>query len=198
MLIQKGKFLKFISLSGLLDAAGIAPVLLLFVLAWLGPARLQAAPAQQAQPSAGPARQATGPARQAAPHAVAIEFYGWYLETLSADQDPLSDRHAVFGNYVAQDLVARLVERLRRKRAPATDYFLQSPGYQTAWRRNVAAVTVSQRASAADVIVTLGHEESPKRVLALSMVLEGGAWKIRQVALAEARSSKSSTEQPVI
>ncbi|QJE00757.1 DUF3828 domain-containing protein [Massilia forsythiae] len=141
------------------------------------------------------------PARPAAPEAVATAFYGWYLDTLSADQDPLSDRHAVFSNYVAQALVARLVARLNGGGAPERDYFLQSPGYRSAWRGHVAATTVRRRAGAADVIVTLGEDGGAKRVLALAMVLEDGAWKVRQVALAEARSTESqesSTEQPGI
>jgi hypothetical protein len=141
-----------------------------------------------------------------APDAVATEFYGWYLDTLAADQDPLSDRHATFNNYVARELTTRLIDRLNARLnarlsgrgVPDTDYFLQSPGYQSTWRRHVAATTVRQRGRSADVIVTLGEEGGAKRVLALAMVLEAGTWKIRQVVLAEARPSKSSPGQSVI
>jgi len=179
MLILKGKFLKlkFVPLLGAL--------LMLAVLTWMGIAQVQAAPL-----------------RQASPDAVAAEFYGWYLDTLGADQDPLSDRHATFTDYVARELTARLAERLSLGpsggSAPATDYFLQSPGYQSAWRQHVAATTVRQRGDGADVIVTLGSEEGAKRVLALAMVREAGSWKIRQVVLAEARPAKSSAEQTAI
>jgi hypothetical protein len=115
-----------------------------------------------------------------APDAVAAEFYGWYLETLSADQDPLSDRYDTFTRYVTKYLAA---------------------SYRPAWLRNVHAATMRQRAGAADVLVTLGggdgHEDSgPRQVLALSMVLENGAWKIRQVTALDA--ARSSAEQPVI
>jgi hypothetical protein len=136
-----------------------------------------------------------------APDAVAAEFYGWYLETLSADQDPLSDRYDTFTRYVTKDLAARLVERLQGGRVPRSDYFTQSASYRPAWLRNVHAATMRQRAGAADVLVTLGggdgHEDSgPRQVLALSMVLENGAWKIRQVTALDA--ARSSAEQPVI
>ncbi len=180
MLILKGKFLKY-KFASMLGA-----LLMLAALAWMDVAQVQAAPRQ-----AGP--------RQASPDAVAAEFYGWYLDTLGADQDPLSDRHATFNNYVARELTARLSERLSLSpsggSAPSTDYFLQSPGYQSAWRQHVAATVVRQRGDGADVIVTLGSEDGAKRVLALAMVREAGSWKIRQVVLAEARSSKSSLEQ---
>jgi hypothetical protein len=174
MLILKGNFV----FSKLL--AGIGAVLMLTALTWMGARQAQAAPTAQTPPDV-----------------VAAEFYGWYLETLGADQDPLSDRHATFNNYVARELVARLVERVRLQggRVPDTDYFLQSAGYQPGWQRHVAATTVRQRGGGADVIVTLGEDAGPRRVLALSMVQEAGIWKIRQVVLAEARVPKSSAEQ---
>jgi hypothetical protein len=179
MLILKGKFLisKF---AGMLFG-GCAALLMLAALAWMGADQVQAAPP-----------------RQLAPDAVAAEFYGWYLDALGADQDPLSDRHATFNNYVARALTARLIARLDGGRVPDSDYFLQSPGYQSAWRRHVAAATVRQRGNGADVIVTLGGEEGAKRVLALAMVLEAGSWKIRQVVLAEARPAGSSPDPSVI
>jgi hypothetical protein len=139
-----------------------------------------------------------------APDAVATEFYGWYLATLSADQDPLSDRYDTFTRYVARELAARLVERLKGGKLPQRDYFTQSASYRPAWQRSVRAATMRQRPGAADVLVTLGDgiEESrgesggPRQVLVLSMVLENGVWKIRQVAVVDAAGS--SPEQPVI
>jgi hypothetical protein len=134
-----------------------------------------------------------------APEVVATEFYGWYLEALSADQDPLSDRYDTFTRYVARELAARLVERLQAGRLPQRDYFTQSASYRPAWQRSVRAATVRQRAGAADVLVTLGDtgiDGGPRQMLALSMVLENGVWKIRQVAAVDA--SGSSAEQPVI
>jgi hypothetical protein len=189
MLILKGKFP--ISKLSSTFAASCAALLMLAALAWMGVTQVQAAPAPRAD---------MGP--NAAPDAVATAFYGWYLDTLGADQDPLSDRHATFNNYVARELTARLIERLdaglKGRRLPDTDYFLQSPGYETAWRHQVAATTVRQRGGGADVIVTLGEEGGPKRVLALAMVLEAGSWKIRQVVLAEARPAGSSPDPSVI
>jgi hypothetical protein len=138
-----------------------------------------------------------------APDAVASEFYGWYLDTLSADQDPLSDRYEVFSRYVAKELSARLIERLQGGKLPQRDYFTQSGSYRVAWQGKVRAATMRLRAGAADVVVTLGdgaegdeNTGGPRQVLALSMVLEGGVWKIRRVAAVDAYGS--SPEQPVI
>jgi hypothetical protein len=104
---------------------------------------------------------------------------------------------------VSRELAARLVERLQGGRVPRSDYFIQSSGYRPAWQRSVRAAIMRQRAGAADVLVTLGDAgaddediRGPGKVLALSMVLENGAWKIRQVAALDA--SRSSAEQPGI
>ena len=133
-----------------------------------------------------------------APDAVAAEFYGWYLETLSADQDPLSDRYDTFTRYVSKDLAARLVDRLRSGHLPENDYFIQAAGYHQAWQRSVHAELVRQSGGSAEVGVTLGKDGGAMRVLGLVMALENGAWKIRHVALVGNDFLKSSADQPVI
>lgn len=172
MLIRKGNFLKiklFIAwLSVLLACAVACPV--------------------QAAPPALPTR----------PDALAAEFYGWYLDTLSADQDPLSDRYDTFTRYVSKDLAARLVERLRSGRLPEADYFIQSAAYRPAWQRSVRAELVRQTGASAEVVVTLGRDGGAMRVLGLVLVQENGAWKIRHVALVGSDFLKSSPGQPVI
>jgi hypothetical protein len=144
------------------------------------------------------AAHANAPAHQRTPDAIAVEFYGWYLDTLSADQDPLSDRYATFTRYVARPLAARLIERLKSGHPPESDYFIQSAGYREAWLRGLRAKLVRERGGTAEVQITLGQDERTMRVLALTMVLEDGAWKIRSVALVGNDVFKSSTEQPVI
>jgi hypothetical protein len=171
MLIRKGNFPKFKSLFG---------PLLGLLLACLFTGSVQAAPSPRA------------------PDTVAAEFYGWYLDALSADQDPLSDRYATFTRYVARPLAARLIERLKSGHPPDSDYFIQAAGYRQAWLRSVQARLVRQRGVIAEVQVTLGREDRTMRVLALTMVLEDGAWKIRTVGLVGNDVFKSSAEQPVI
>jgi len=132
------------------------------------------------------------------PEAVAAEFYGWYLDTLSADQDPLSDRYDTFTRYVSKDLAAHLVERLKSGRLPESDYFIQSAGYRPAWLRSVHAAPVRQSGNSAEVLVTLGKDGGAMRVLGLVMVQENGVWKIRHVALVGSDFLKSSADQSVI
>jgi hypothetical protein len=192
MLILKGNFLILNFLAWLFAACLVALLV-------LGPGNC----AQAAQAADAKAMEAKAPMRapRRAPDAVATEFYGWYLETLSADQDPLSDRYDTFARYVAKELAARLVERLQGGRVPESDYFVQSASYRPTWLRSVRAATMRQRAATADVLVTLGdgsEESGPRQVLALSMVLENGAWKIRQVTSVDTMKSRSSPERPAI
>jgi hypothetical protein len=184
MLILNGKF-PIVNLWALL----LAPLLALLL-------AFGAAPAWAAEGKADLKAEVKTGAR--APDAVATEFYGWYLDTLGADQDPLSDRYDTFIRFVAKELSARLVERLQGGRVPQRDYFTQSASYRPAWQRSVRAATVRQRPGGADVVVTLGdsNDDGPRQVLALSMVLEGGVWKIRRVVAVDAAGS--SLEQPVI
>jgi hypothetical protein len=182
MLIHKGNFLKRKSV-GLLLAAALAGL--------AGP--LPAAP-RAAHAAAATAR---------APEAVAAEFYGWYLETLDADQDPLSDRYERLNTYVAKPLVEQLLKRLQATGAGRTagDYFLQSARIRGAWLRGrVQAVTLRRQANAADVLVTLDGDGDgdAKHELVLAMVLDNGTWKIRQVNRAALDLPESSPGRSII
>lgn len=171
MLIQKGNFLLFKS--------------------WLAGLALLCAGHAWAAGVTG----ASGAPVTAAPDAVAAEFYGWYLDTLAADQDPLSDRYATFTDYVAAALTARLVERIGHGPPPASDYFIQADDYRQAWLRDVSAAVVRRDGATAQVRLTLGREARSRRTLRLDMVLEGGRWKVRDVALASEDVDKSSMER---
>lgn len=140
-----------------------------------------------------PATPAT-PATAAAPDAVATEFYGWYLDTLAADQDPLSDRYATLTGYVGAALTARLVERVGHGPPPASDYFIQAADYRQDWRGSMHAAVVHQGGGTAQVRLTLGQDARARRTLNLAMALEGGRWKIRSVALASDDVDESSME----
>ena len=131
-----------------------------------------------------------------APDTVAAEFYGWYLQTLDADQDPLSDRYERLNAYVAKPLVDQLLKRLQEKTMQAGDYFLQSSRIHGAWLRGrVQAVTLRRQARSADVLVTLDGDGDAKHEVVLTMVLDNGTWKIRHVNRAALESSAS---QPII
>jgi len=211
MLILKGNFNKCVA------RIAVPAVVLTAVLAGAG----AAGQAAWAAPGGAVARAAIR-----APEVVAAEFYGWYLETLAADQDPLSDRHERFAAYVARPLVEQLLQRLQARAGPLTaapdarmpdartpdvatpghgDYFLQTDRIDGACLRSrVRAIAVRQQARAAHVLVTLDMDmdgsdgAGARHQLLLTMVLEGGAWKIRHVNRASVDASGSSPDRPII
>lgn len=134
-----------------------------------------------------------------APETVAAEFYGWYLQTLDADQDPLSDRYDRLNAYVAKPLVDQLVKRLQEQKTAAGDYFLQSQRIHGAWLRGrVQAVTLRRQARSADVLVTLDGDGDAKHEVVLTMVLDNGTWKIRHVNRAALDAAESSISRAAI
>lgn len=185
MLIHKGNVLTRKS-AGLLLAAALAGL--------AGP--LPAASARAVAPAA-----ALRP-----PEAVAAEFYGWYLRTLDADQDPLSDRYDRLKVYVARPLVDQLLKRLQATdagRTAAGDYFLQASRIRGAWlHARVRAVTLRRQARSADVLVTLDGDGDgdgdARHEVVLAMVLDNRVWKIRQVTRAALDLSESSPVRPGI
>jgi hypothetical protein len=180
MLIRKGNFLKRKS-AGLLLAGALAGL--------AGPV-----------PAAAPAAPTAAAVR--APNAVAAEFYGWYLATLDADQDPLSDRYERFTAYVAKPLVDQLLKRLQQASAGPLapgDYFLQSARIQGEWLHGrVHAVTLRRQTRSADVLVTLDSDGDAKHEVVLTMELDNGRWKIRHVNRAALDARESSAGQPII
>jgi hypothetical protein len=187
MLILKGKFL-------MSKRWAVRCAVVCSLLASAGP--LTVAEAQAAGPAPAERASAVQPAR--APDSVAAEFYGWYLEMLFADQDPLSDRHERFTRYVARELTRQLILRMQRPPLPELDYFLQARDYHPAWQQHMRTSVLRRTRDGAEVLLTLGGGEGPARVLVLTMVVENGAWKIRRVAPAGHSASESSAEQPVI
>jgi hypothetical protein len=170
MLIHKGNSLKRKSVSALLAAALVG-------LAGL----------------AGPLPPVHGAALAAAtvraPDAVAAEFYSWFLATLDADQDPLSDRYERLHAYVVQPLVDQLLKRGQG----AGDYFLQSAHLRGAWlRAPVRTTTLRRQARVAAVLVTLDGGGDAQHDVVLTMELDNGTWKIRSVSRAAVDAAESS------
>ncbi|MCS0582168.1 hypothetical protein NX784_11245 [Massilia pinisoli] len=173
MLIHKGNFLKRKSASILLAAA---------LTGFAGPLP----PAHGAAIAAPTVR---------APEAVAAEFYDWFLATLDADQDPLSDRYERLHAYVAQPLVDQLLARGQG----AGDYFLQSSRIRGAWlRAPVRTAVLRRQARTADVLVTLDGGGDAQHDVVLTMALDNGTWKIRSVSRAAVDASESSPGRPGI
>jgi hypothetical protein len=113
------------------------------------------------------------------PEIVLREFYGWYIHTLSRNVDPLKAGKATLKKYVTLRFI-RVIERndkLPEGEGFDADYFLQTQEDASA-AKNIAVSNVAVKGATATAIVTLNEGYPRVRV---SLVQEGGAWKIDNV-----------------
>ena len=116
---------------------------------------------------------------------VANEFYGWYLDSLATDIDPLTDRRKQLATYVAKDLLAEIDRQSRSPDGMSEDYFLKAQDYLDDWQSIRVSSKPTRRGTSKVVIVTLGAHPESRRSLEVTMIRENAAWKIRTVRLAK-------------
>lgn len=121
------------------------------------------------------------------PNLVATEFYGWYLESLASDADPLTSKRAQLATYVSKALLADIDRQRRSPDGMPEDYFLKAQDYLDDWRSHRESSQPIRSRTSRVVIVTLGGAPQSKRSLELTMVSENAAWKIRKVKLLPAK-----------
>lgn len=119
-----------------------------------------------------------------APDLVAKEFYGWYLESLAADTDPLTDQRNQLAKYITKDLLAEIDRQSHSPDGMAEDYFLKAQDYLDDWLSNRVTSKPARHGTSTVVVVTLGATPETRRSLKLTMVREKTSWKIRHVSLA--------------
>lgn len=118
-----------------------------------------------------------------APELVADEFYGWYLNTLAADEDPFAAKREKLATYVSKDLITEIARQISSADGISEDYFLKAQDYLDEWQFARRASKPVRRGSTRILLMTLGSKPENMRTFELSMILENGAWKIRRVKL---------------
>jgi hypothetical protein len=117
------------------------------------------------------------------PELAAAQFYRWYLQSLAINQDPLRLSPVQMSTYVSQGLISELKRRMRRKGLRA-DYFIQAQEYMDDWATDIRVVKPRILGNMATVVVVLGATQETRRRLALTLIMDGGEWKIWMVRLA--------------
>ena len=112
---------------------------------------------------------------------VAEEFYGWYLERLASDVDPLSAEPDKLATYVSNDLINDIRRQITSGDGLSEDYFLKSQDYLDEWRSAHRASKPVRRGGKSVVTMTLGSHTTQAHRLEVSMVRENETWKIRRV-----------------
>ena len=119
---------------------------------------------------------------QAAEQAVSA-FYKWYLHSLAAGREPLSDDRKEISKYVSSSLVREIDKRMNSDEGIDEDYFIKSQDYLDDWERNVVVDKATVDGNQALVPLKLGEAGESRRSFSIALVREAGSWKIRSVQL---------------
>lgn len=132
-----------------------------------------------------------GPANGPTPSDVTRAFYVAYVAGFRSDHDPLLDLVLEGNASVSPLLLADLRARFDDEADPDDDYFLHSPhGVRPCHSVDVEPLRTAP--DDASVTVTLGARRTPPWRLAVSLVRDVGAWRIRSVAPSHASPSRKA------
>ncbi|WP_445231056.1 DUF3828 domain-containing protein [Duganella rhizosphaerae] len=110
-------------------------------------------------------------------------FYEWYLRSLAAGREPLSDDRKEISKYVSRSLVRELEKRMRSDEGMEEDYFIKAQDYLDDWERSVVVDKATVDGEKARAALQLGATGESRRRFSIALVREGGIWKIRSVQL---------------
>ena len=123
------------------------------------------------------------------PEIVVNEFYKWYIHSVSHQIDPLKEGKTTLQKYVTPRFMRKL-ERIAREMAAGGydgDYFLEaqkdypdSPNLEDKWITNMSASKLVVKGATAAVTISFGENGALARER-ISLIQEGGAWKIDDV-----------------
>jgi hypothetical protein len=114
------------------------------------------------------------------PEAATLGFYHWYLGELNANRFPIDKNRTEMRKRVS----ARLAKWLF---SPAysdygADYFIDAQDLDAAWAKTVTVTGGTVKGNTATAVVTFPKSKFfPRKVMTVSLVREGGAWKIDKV-----------------
>ena len=117
------------------------------------------------------------------PEAAVRLFYPWYLGEMMKGRVPFNEER--MRDYVAENTLRDIAFMMNRpnggKRGLQEDYFLQAKDYFDDWADHIAVSEVTIDGDTASALVALGDPAQGTRRLALTLVREGGGWKISRV-----------------
>jgi hypothetical protein len=123
------------------------------------------------------AADASGPG--STPSSMVALFYASYLSQPKTDANPFSDKNSYFRKYMSGALIAEG----SHDGAHEADYFTKSPDHTVNpdWKNKYTIDELSNDGATAKEVLTLGAATASARVLTITVVKEGGTWRIRKV-----------------
>ncbi|MEW6125805.1 MAG: DUF3828 domain-containing protein [Acidobacteriota bacterium] len=115
----------------------------------------------------------------ASPDATVKEFYRWYIEQLSKNIDPLSQKKSTMAKYLTPELLRkapRLIEQMD------ADIFINAQDFDEAWGKHVMIAKLMIQGAKATMNVTLkGSPSFGDSKMRIHMKQIAGVWKIDRI-----------------
>jgi hypothetical protein len=107
-------------------------------------------------------------------------FYRWYVTELIANHQPLENRKEL-KHFATERLITQIDKMRRGPDGLGADYFLDAQDFDNLWAKNIAISNLKVRGSNATADVRLTGKGEMRRRLKVSLVSDGGTWKIDEV-----------------
>jgi hypothetical protein len=114
----------------------------------------------------------------AGPERVIRDFYGWYVQALVANQDPLGKRRGELSRYATARLLREIDKMRKGPDGLDGDYFLDAQDFDRAWAKNINVSHVVTKGTSATADVELkGSAAGTRNCVSRSRRSEGrGRW----------------------
>jgi hypothetical protein len=126
---------------------------------------------------------AAPPDTEKSPATVATDFYRWYVKAIATNRDPIADFPTELSTYVSKSLIAEIRHAMVSEDGLEADYFIQAQDYLDDWSTNARVTRSTIHGSTATIELELGASAETRQRLALTLIREQRAWKIRTVRL---------------
>lgn|GEM_PF-5721755 len=111
------------------------------------------------------------------PSGTVAMFYASYLPLLSSNSDPLKGKPAFFQKLLSNALMTEIAKNANR----SVDYFTKTQDFNPQTLDGYTIKESASNATTAIELLTLGKSKDNAKVVAVKLIKEGGAWKIRKV-----------------
>jgi hypothetical protein len=117
----------------------------------------------------------------ASPEQTIQQFYQWYVQSLVAENDPLTKRRAELKRFATDRLIREIDGMRKGPDGLDGDYFLDAQDFDREWGKNITVGKVAAKGTRATADVQLNSREMGMKKLRVTLVQERGSWKVDKV-----------------
>jgi hypothetical protein len=107
-------------------------------------------------------------------------FYRWYVTELIANRNPI-ENHKELKRFATERLLKEIDRMMKGADGLGADYFLDAQDFDNLWAKNISVSDVKITGMKATAEVLLAGKGEMRRRLTVSLVNDGGIWKVDKV-----------------